>query len=78
MSKTLPTSHVEFEPPGARPSIGPTTRMECKICWHVYDPNEGDVVWQIPAGTSFTELPPHWTCPGCAATQDQFLVLRDD
>jgi len=52
--------------------------MECKICWYVYDPSEGDVVWQIPAGTPFTALPPHWTCPGCSATQDQFLVLRDD
>ncbi len=54
------------------------TRLECKICWQVYDPAAGDPVWQIPPGTAFADLPPHWTCPNCAATQDQFLVLTDD
>jgi len=54
------------------------TRLECKICWHVYDPAEGDPVWQIPPGTPFAELPAHWTCPDCSATKDQFLVLRDE
>ena len=53
-------------------------RMECKVCWYVYDPAEGDSVWQIPAGTPFAALPPHWTCPNCSATKDQFLVLADD
>jgi len=53
-------------------------RRECKICWQVYDPAEGDpLVWQIPPGTSFADLPSHWTCPNCAATKDQFLVLAD-
>jgi rubredoxin len=53
-------------------------RRECKICWQVYDPAEGDPdVWQIPPGTSFADLPAHWTCPNCAATKDQFLVLPD-
>jgi len=53
-------------------------RRECKICWQVYDPAEGDpLVWQIPPGTPFSALPPHWTCPNCAATKDQFLVLAD-
>ncbi|MCC7327669.1 MAG: rubredoxin [Burkholderiales bacterium] len=52
-------------------------RRECRICWHVYDPGVGDPVWQIPAGTAFADLPPHWTCPNCSATQDQFLDLSD-
>jgi rubredoxin len=52
--------------------------MECRICWRVYDPAEGDTHWQIPQGTPFEALPAHWTCPACAATKDQFLVLRDD
>ena len=53
-------------------------RRECKICWQVYDPAEGDpLVWQIPPGTAFADLPPHWTCPNCSATKDQFLVLAD-
>jgi rubredoxin len=54
------------------------TRMECKVCWYVYDPAEGDVVWQVPAGTSFSRLPPHWTCPNCSTMKDQFLVLPDE
>jgi hydrogenase-1 operon protein HyaF len=62
---------------GADPRADAATRLECRICWHVYDPAEGDPVWQVPAGTPFAELPPHWTCPGCAATKDDFLVLRD-
>ena len=54
-------------------------RRECKICWRVYDPAEGDpLVWQIPPGTPFADLPQHWTCPNCSATKDQFLVLCDD
>ena len=38
---------------GDAAQIGPHTRLECKICWHVYDPAEGDEVWQIPPGTPF-------------------------
>ena len=53
-------------------------RRECRICWYVYDPDAGDPVWQVAPGTPFAALPPHWTCPNCAATLDQFLVLRDD
>ena len=30
------------------------------------------------ASTPFAALPPHWTCPNCSATKDQFLVLADD
>lgn len=53
-------------------------RMECRICWYIYDPAEGDVVWQIPEGTAFESLPPHWTCPNCTATKDHFLPLPDE
>jgi len=55
--------------------IGPQTRLECKICWTVYDPALGDEVWQIPAGTPFADLPSHWTCPTCSALKSDFLVL---
>lgn len=57
--------------------IGPDTRMECKVCWTVYDPAEGDPVWQIPPGTAFYDLPPHWTCPNCSCQQHDFLVVDD-
>jgi len=57
--------------------IGALTRMECKICWHVYDPALGDEVWQIPAGTAFAELPEHWRCPRCDGDKEQFMALED-
>ena len=72
---------TEHDPPHDLPRELPaaSTRYECKICWHVYDPAEGDPhVWQIPPGTPFADLPAHWTCPNCSATREQFLVMRDD
>ncbi|MEB4590264.1 rubredoxin [Candidatus Thiothrix sp. Deng01] len=52
-------------------------RMECKICWHVYDPAVGDDYWQIPAGTPFAALPDHWRCPECDGDKQQFMVVQD-
>jgi rubredoxin len=53
------------------------TRLECRICWYVYDPAEGDELQQIAAGTSFRALPADWRCPQCDASQDKFLPLDD-
>lgn len=52
-------------------------RMECKICWYVYDPAEGDEHWQIPPGTPFTHLPDYWRCPECDGAKDQFMVVQE-
>ncbi|MBD3618988.1 MAG: rubredoxin [Chromatiales bacterium] len=52
-------------------------RMECKICWYVYDPAEGDEYWQIPPGTPFSRLPGHWRCPECDGAKDQFMVVQE-
>jgi rubredoxin len=49
-------------------------RMECRICWHVYDPADGDELGQVPPGTSFAELPGDWRCPNCDAARDLFLA----
>jgi len=57
---------------------GTALRYECKVCWHVYDPAEGDDVWQIPAGTPFAELPEHWSCPNCSTPKADFLVADDE
>lgn len=57
--------------------IAPDSRLECKICWHVYDPAEGDEVWQIEPGTAFADLPDHWRCPNCDGERDQFMVIDD-
>lgn len=58
--------------------IADDTRLECKICWYVYDPAAGDPVWQVPPGTPFTGLPSHWKCPECDGAHDQFMVINDD
>lgn len=57
--------------------LPPETRFECRICWHVYDPADGDTVWQIAPGTPFADLPPHWSCPNCTAEKSGFLPMRD-
>ncbi len=67
-----------FETFGGQAGLGPATRLECKICWTIYDPAQGDAVWQIPPGTPFSDLPPHWTCPNCAAPKEAFLVVPDE
>jgi rubredoxin len=62
---------------GDRGRIGVATRLECKICWWVYDPALGDAQWQIDPGTPFSELPAHWTCPQCEGRADQFMALPE-
>jgi rubredoxin len=52
-------------------------KLECKICWQVYDPAEGDEQSQIPPGTAFSDLPPHWRCPQCDSPKEGFLLLED-
>lgn len=62
---------------GDRSQVPPDARLECKICWWVYDPAEGDAVWQIPPGTAFADLPVHWRCPQCDAEASKFLLLTE-
>ena len=62
---------------GNRAALKPDSRLECKICWWVYDPAVGDPQWQIPPGTPFADLPPHWRCPNCDCVAEQFLLLGD-
>jgi [NiFe] hydrogenase assembly HybE family chaperone len=52
-------------------------RMECGICWTVYDPAVGDPVSQAAPGTAFSELPGDWRCPTCDAPKTKFMVLAD-
>ncbi len=47
--------------------------MECGVCWSVYDPAEGDPVWQMPPGTPFSALPDDWRCPNCDAPRARFM-----
>ncbi|PTE06283.1 rubredoxin [Mesorhizobium helmanticense] len=66
-----------FENFGKRETVSDDDQMECGICWDVYDPAEGDPVWQIAPGTSFADLPEDWRCPNCDALQSKFMRLCD-
>lgn len=59
------------------PDAGDDTRLECRICWHIYDPVEGDALAQVAPGTPFHELPPHWRCPQCDADAGGFLPISE-
>ncbi|EED3671848.1 hypothetical protein FD97_08060 [Salmonella enterica subsp. enterica serovar Muenchen] len=55
----------------------PVVRMECKVCWWVYDPTLGDDVWQIPPGVPFSQLPDYWCCPVCETSKSGFMVIDE-
>jgi [NiFe] hydrogenase assembly HybE family chaperone len=55
--------------------IADDSRLECGICWWVYDPALGDDETQTPPGTPFLLLNDTWTCPNCAADKSKFMVL---
>jgi len=67
-----------FENFGVRADIGDATRMECGICWTVYDPADGDAVAQVSPGTPFADLPEEWHCPNCDAPKSKFMALEHD
>ena len=66
-----------FENFGKRETEHASDKMECGICWHVYDPEEGDPAWQIDSGTPFSALPDDWRCPNCDAPPEKFMRLGD-
>lgn len=52
-----------------------TQCYECKVCWYVYNPSQGDDIAQIPAGTPFAKLPETWICPECDGPKLGFLPV---
>lgn len=61
---------------GGQDELDDAARMECGICWTVYDPALGDPGTKIAAGTPFAALPEHWHCPSCDAPREKFMVLE--
>jgi [NiFe] hydrogenase assembly HybE family chaperone len=55
--------------------IADDTRLECGVCWWVYDPLLGDEANQIAPGTPFRLLPDTWNCPNCSTGKHQFMVI---
>lgn len=47
-------------------------KFECTLCGYVYDPVVGDPDSNIPAGTTFEDLPEDWACPECGAGKEDF------
>lgn len=52
-------------------------RLECRICWYVYDPAAGDPVHQVEPGTPFLALPDYWRCPECDSSPDSFVPVSE-
>ena len=50
-------------------------KYKCPTCDYIYDPVLGDVDNDIPAGTSFENLPEDWTCPDCNEPKDAFEAM---
>lgn len=57
--------------------LSDASRLECRICWYVYNPTEGDDLGQIQSGTPFSQLPDHWRCPQCDSGKEMFLPIED-
>ncbi len=80
--KNAPTyvdkSKVEQKTPPEKENVtsGETTKWECLVCGHIYDPAEGDPDSGIPPGTPFEELPDDWVCPDCGAEKSEFVPLN--
>ncbi|RLG49138.1 MAG: rubredoxin [Thermoproteota archaeon] len=47
-------------------------KWRCTVCGFVYDEEKGYLEGDIPAGTSFEDLPKDWVCPYCGASKDAF------
>lgn len=62
---------------GGNQAVPAGVRLECRICWYVYDPAVGDPVGQIPPRTPFAALPAAWRCPQCDGPPDQFLQVDE-
>ena len=49
--------HIPGSFGGDASKIADNTRLECKICWYIYDPEKGDDYWQIPLAPLFQNCP---------------------
>ena len=52
-------------------------KYQCIPCGYIYNPEEGDAMSGIDAGTSFEDLPDDWLCPICGVGKDQFEPLKE-
>ncbi len=50
-------------------------KYQCEVCGYIYDPENGDSIGGIEAGTAFEDLPDDWVCPVCGADKTHFVKL---
>jgi rubredoxin len=65
------------DPSAPQRELEDDARLECRICWYVYDPAVGDPVYQVEPGTPFRALPDFWRCPECDAEPSSFIPVTD-
>jgi rubredoxin len=65
------------ETPSLQRELDDDAKLECRICWYVYDPAEGDPVYQVEPGTPFRALPGFWRCPECDSEPVAFVPVSD-
>jgi len=49
---------------------------QCPNCFTVYDPDFGDLLKNIPAGTPFKHLPDSYSCPTCDTEKNQMMEIQ--
>lgn len=77
MTNPAPAHAAQPSAPDTPTPASQSGRMECGVCWYVYDPAQGDDYWQIEPGVDFHDLPDHWRCPECDQEKSKFLPLDD-
>lgn len=50
-------------------------KYRCTVCGYIYDPEQGDPISGISAGTAFEDIPDDWSCPICGVTKNDFVPL---
>ena len=55
----------------------PQDMYQCQVsnCGYIYDPDRGNKKTNVPAGTSFKDIPDDWTCPMCGSSKKTFRPL---
>jgi len=51
---------------------------QCQNCLTIYDESLGETAYNIPAGTSFTDLTSSFCCSLCEAEKDQFIRIAKE
>jgi rubredoxin len=47
-------------------------KYTCAVCGHMFDPEKGEPLQNIPPGREFADLLETWQCPICGASKKNF------